>query len=151
VSKKSRSFLALASVLSALVVTVLVPGQPASADVCHQPGCGGTVVNRSSRSVDVVNCWHDGSTGWVGNSLPPCTSLWSSNAWNAGFWVSPGQSSINISDKHYDVDAFYAAAGCITGGSRSGGGTFQYDRRGRAGLWTRIYGTETATVTYVSC
>jgi hypothetical protein len=151
VFKRPKSFLFLASMLGALAGAVLVPAQPASADTCGAPGCGGTVVNRSNRSVDVVNCWHNSSGSWTGNGLPPCAPYYSRYAHPAAYWVSPGGSSTGISNKYYDIDAFYAAPGCVTQGLRSGGGTFQYDRRGRAGLWTRIYGTETATVTYVIC
>ncbi|MFF0656709.1 hypothetical protein [Micromonospora tulbaghiae] len=107
--------------------------------------------NNSTLSVDVVNCWHDTSSGWTGNSLPPCASMYSLNSWNAAYWVNPGGLSTNLSNKYYDVDAFYARPGCVTSGHFSGGTTLHYDRRGRAGQWVRVYGTDTANINYVIC
>nr|WP_296072077.1 hypothetical protein [uncultured Actinoplanes sp.] len=138
---------ALGAVVTGLAIA---PTQPAMADVCGSPGCGGVVRNAATRDFDVANCWSGSAVTYVG-ATPPCVTAFSQNLYHAAWFLSPGQTSTNLGLHYYDVDAYQAPAGCVTRGQQSGS-TFSYDRRGKDAYWVKITSaTKDVVITSIAC
>ncbi|WP_249999128.1 hypothetical protein [Actinoplanes sp. M2I2] len=139
--------------LAALITLIpLAWASPASAAVCHTPGCGGTVRVQSSagNSIAITNCWSSGSYSY-GDSHSCMTNGWNNNAWNAGKYLAPGQTSRSY-NHYYDVDGFRVFRGCTVNGMWEGGSAFTFYRSpSQSSMWVRIVGTNTAVITAVRC
>ena len=149
--KPSSKHFAWAGALSLIVGGLAVAqAQPAMADTCPTPGCGGVVRNEASRELDVSNCW-SGSSGTYVGAFPPCVTIFSQNSYNAAWFVTKGHTSTSLGKYYYDVDSYQAPAGCVTLGQQSGS-TFSYDRRGKDAYWIKISSaTKDVIVTAITC
>ena len=130
---------------------VVLQPSPATAGTCTTPGCGGKVINQVNKDIWVTNCWHDQLSDWYEGSTPPCVRSYSQNMYKAAWYVPYRGNSTSMGVFYYDVDAFQAPAGCITTGYISGPRSFFFDRRGKSALWKRVYFTDTAYITGLSC
>ncbi|WP_229073906.1 hypothetical protein [Actinoplanes sp. DH11] len=141
-----------AVVTAALVSTALAgPTSPAQAGECTTQGCGGEVLNRTSRVVYVTNCWLSGNPGiWYG-SIPSCaTNGYNLNKFKAYYGLGPNQNTRNFS-KYYDTDAIRVDNGCTLTFSE-GGLNHTHSARGIGShLWVKINNHVKATVTNYSC
>jgi hypothetical protein len=149
--KRSPKHLAWAGALSLLLGGLAVAqAEPAMADTCPTPGCGGVVRNQASHDLDVSNCW-SGSSGTYVGAFPPCVTIFSQNSYHAAWFLTTGKTSTSLGVHYYDVDAYQAPAGCVTRGQQSGS-TFSYDRRGKDAFWIKISSaTKDVIVTSIAC
>ncbi|MEV0899393.1 hypothetical protein [Actinoplanes sp. NPDC049802] len=143
---------ALSAVVATTTMALVATAAPAAAGNCTTAFCGGRVYNlaTSGKSIGVTNCW-DGQLGTYSRETLKCAvNGWTTSSYKAHMNVGPRADSVH--KYYYDVDGFRVLKGCRVTASWNGGDDKVYDRRGNTvSQWLRMTGTDSVTITSISC